>query len=748
MPIFGNRRNTQDLMSNGLHDVLLRNGMTASITQDADGHYKMTVQSITPGGRSPEITYNLSAQQVERMMNWGNNSQNNAAYRTFTDIVKNDFLIKSNSKFYTGASYAGGSTVRMMGRHFGYKDEYKVSPGALSTDGWGFYFKGQQNNQQQTRRRDSGLPEVYITSIINLDKTTVKGVVFPKEPPVPYSKEITSDAYFTNEKWQKVLLSHGIGVGDSTNRATGQNEKMLVIKSSDLRKAVGYKLTDEQYKKLTAEHVDGKNGVPLQERLDIINTVIGQDFNTKLTKEMLDSNERVSLNATPAARQQIEAPLLAAERRQAEQQRMQRENDRIRQDLNAVNGRDISTIMGARGFFQPLDHGREIVVGEIRVDNAAGARMVKAESQLTGADFLVAMKRTGIYIDPSTNTVTIEGENGKTQKSVFVNIDDYTMRMLTADSFKGTGPSAEERMETIRAAIERQQPELLKNNVWQTQWLPLAKDNFNEIMDGKLTMTDIPKGYVMSAVINGQLVQKDISQKEYDKFRGLDDKHRLMLFDQLFKEVSIKDRNGRHGDDLYKAGDLAADIRQEQNIAHATTNEVDGETLKEINARKGFYTEYKGGRQVEVGNVAVAEKETGKYEMTAFIDGQAVSHEISKKEFEKFMAMDDYHRLKMFAKVFPEVAVKTNPEDRVNFGAALLAGMTAVTQAVQEGLFRQPAEPRPSVYVTETHAHAVFTKPGVTDVPPMDPAMMAAMHADAQLSNIPTEQSQDIHRGV
>ena len=47
-----------------------------------------------------------------------------------------------------------------------------------------------------------------------------------------------------------------------------------------------------------------------------------------------------------------------------------------------------------------------------------------------------------------------------------------------------------------------------------------------------------------------------------------------------------------------------------------------------------------------------------KYRMTAVIDGEVVSHEISQKQYEKFMALDDLHRMKLFSKVFKEVDMK------------------------------------------------------------------------------------------
>lgn len=50
--------------------------------------------------------------------------------------------------------------------------------------------------------------------------------------------------------------------------------------------------------------------------------------------------------------------------------------------------------------------------------------------------------------------------------------------------------------------------------------------------------------------------------------------------------------------------------------------------------------------------------------MTAIIDGERVSHEITQKQYDKFMAIDDYHRLKLFSKVFGEVDMKSRDRPR------------------------------------------------------------------------------------
>ena len=66
-----------------------------------------------------------------------------------------------------------------------------------------------------------------------------------------------------------------------------------------------------------------------------------------------------------------------------------------------------------------------------------------------------------------------------------------------------------------------------------------------------------------------------------------------------------------------------------------------------------------------------------KYRMTAIINGEAITHEIKQKDYDKFLAVDDYHRMKLFSKVFSEVDMKTRPETNAGLGTKILAALTA-----------------------------------------------------------------------
>lgn len=72
-----------------------------------------------------------------------------------------------------------------------------------------------------------------------------------------------------------------------------------------------------------------------------------------------------------------------------------------------------------------------------------------------------------------------------------------------------------------------------------------------------------------------------------------------------------------------------------------------------------------------------------KYKMTAIINGSMVSHEITKKQYEEFHRVDDYHRMKLCSKVFDEMDMKNIPGlagSRMSF----LEGL-AVTLGIMRG---------------------------------------------------------------
>ena len=643
-------------LSTGLQEVLRKNGMQAHISLAKDGGREL----IVLGHDSPVLTYKLNEKQVENLMGWGTTYENKKAYNTFASIVKDDFYMPQN---FVSASNAFGRVA--MGLHgyrighgeYGYdarparrtpwfapfsrqgrgwagdfvgyaprtegfhlrrigdhayrpwgggpmvteRPDNRVKPGEMLSGGYGFYFKGHQKE----------------TPVEVLDQISIEPKIKPLEAAprpqgqgIPYSSVITSDVYFSNDKFQEVLKSHGIVIDEA--------KKTLTIQSNLSKVDLQYDLKPEELQKLMANKVSGKGGVSVDARLAIINEVIGKDFDSKLTKDMLETKELVSLDLKPEVRQEVEAPFIEQERRIAEQQRLaearaeqRREYERIERDPNAINGREIQTILGNKGWFQPVANGREMVVGEIRVDK----------------------------------------------------------------TLNGT--------------------------------------------------------YVMEAEVNGRLLAHSISAKDYQKFLELDDAHRLKMFDKVFNEVEIKSAHGEslYQDDLYLAHDGQNIVHQKEvDIQNATSNRVDGAALLEFNERKGFYRERAHGREVEVGNIQVDPTANGKYKMTAVINGQTISHEITQKQYDKFLAVDDYHRMQLFSKIFNEVDIKTRPGEGHNLGAALLAALVVGGEVMRDGL-SVPHEPRPEIY--ETRTGPVYHKAGV-----VSPADVAAANFRSEEANL------------
>ena len=656
-------------LSTGLQEVLRKNGMQAHISLAKDGGREL----IVLGHDSPVLTYKLNEKQVENLMGWGTTYENKKAYNTFASIVKDDFYMPQN---FVSASNAFGRVA--MGLHgyrighgeYGYdarparrtpwfapfsrqgrgwagdfvgyaprtegfhlrrigdhayrpwgggpmvteRPDNRVKPGEMLSGGYGFYFKGHQKE----------------TPVEVLDQISIEPKIKPLEAAprpqgqgIPYSSVITSDVYFSNDKFQEVLKSHGIVIDEA--------KKTLTIQSNLSKVDLQYDLKPEELQKLMANKVSGKGGVSVDARLAIINEVIGKDFDTKLTKDMLETKELVSLDLKPEVRQEVEAPFIEQERRIAEQQRLaearaeqRRESERIERDPNAINGREIQTILGNKGWFQPVANGREMVVGEIRVDK----------------------------------------------------------------TLNGT--------------------------------------------------------YVMEAEVNGRLLAHSISAKDYQKFLDLDDAHRLKMFDKVFNEVEIKSAHGEslYQDDLYLAHDGQSIVHQKEvDIQNATSNRVDGVALLEFNERKGFYRERAHGREVEVGNIQVDPTANGKYKMTAVINGQTISHEITQKQYDKFLAVDDYHRMQLFSKIFNEVDIKTRPGDGHNLGAALLAALVVGGEVMRDGL-SVPHEPRPEIY--ETRTGPVYHKAGV-----VSPADVAAANFRSEEANLGVPgPDEGIRRGI
>ena len=469
-----------------LQDLLQRNGMHAQIVENG-GQFALVVQ----GHDSPVLTYNLTRNQLQALTDYGTNHANKKAYNTFAAIVARDFDAPRNFVHARNANgrvamglhgyrigvgeygrtpmdgyharmpmgwhamdrggfhhpFLGWTPRQQMGYHMRrigneayfagapmtpVRPDGRIKPGELSAGGYGFYYKGGQQQLSHTQQQ-------VVDPLAEL-RTALPPVQFierkPSDTGIPYKEAVTSDVYFTNEKWQEVLSSHGIIVD--------AEKKSLTIQSSESPADLQYDLNPEELRVLTANDLKTAS---VQQRLDVINSVIGGDFADQVTKEMLDGKQTLSITMRPEALAEIkqslgiiEPQLQTIEQERVQEQQLQQTQDMpLRQDPGlppltegaSVHGEDLQMEAAGKGWYREGAHGREVHVGEIRVEP------VRTE--------------------------------GKTEQD----------------------------------------------------------------LQGEVK-------YRMTAVINGEVVSHEINARQYDKFMALDDEHRMKLFAKVFPEVDIK----------------------------------------------------------------------------------------------------------------------------------------------------------------------------------------------------------------
>ncbi|MGL5253904.1 MAG: hypothetical protein ACRC9L_02605 [Brevinema sp.] len=472
-------------LSPELQEILLKNGMQARIHASSNGF-----QLVVQGHDSPLLSYNISEKQLQALTDWGTNFANKKAYNTFTSLVNNDFDMPKNfvharnangrvamglhgyrigvgeygrnpaPTFRQGwratcmggpASFLGwtprqqdGFHLRRIGGNLYYpagapivanRPDGRMKPGELQSGGYGFYYKGSQATALQPKEDVLKDLQAVIKPVEVKPRTT--------QPAQSYKEVITSPVYFTNEKWEKVLASHGLII-DSEH-------KTLKVQSAGAQADLQYDLNPEELTKLTSNSI---KEVPVEQRLEILNDILKEDFQNDITMDMLNSKQSINIPLTQQAQQEINQQLgiglppaqELGNGQGVEKQNIQDEQFSIRPELGSLqeggvrmDGKDLQYINDNKGWYREGRHGREVSVDEIRVE-------------------------------PIANQNTPASATAK------------------------------------------------------------EKDSQSE---GK---------YRMTAVIDGKVVSHEITQKQYDKFMAIDDYHRMKLFSKVFPEVDMKSR--------------------------------------------------------------------------------------------------------------------------------------------------------------------------------------------------------------
>lgn len=424
-----------------LRELLRKNGMRAQLAVEQD-RYKLLVQ----GHDSPMLSYDISEQQFRALGDGGSNYANKKAYRTFNQIVGKDFDVPSS---YVAARNVNGRVA--MGLH-GYRErpvsyppmgylgwtprqqeglhlrrmagvavtpivaehaDGRLRPGELQSGGYGYYYKGSGTDPLQEMQQ-------ILPQTVSRPR--------PQELAKPYNELITSNVYFTNEKWQQVLASHGILVD--------AEKKTLTIQSTATQQDFVYNLTDEEVRKLTDNSL---KSTPMKERLGILNHVISGDFQDKITMDTLNSREPISLWLKPEVEAQLNSRRTADDRIEVTTDPLagQHHAPTLDPEQGYANGRDLEAMNDRKGWYREGKHGRDVEVGDIWVEKTPKSTPEKVQDNAKEQKQKQSDEEQKFTYRMSAviNGEVITHDISKKQFDKYMAVDDYQRQRMMSKIF-------------------------------------------------------------------------------------------------------------------------------------------------------------------------------------------------------------------------------------------------------------------------------------------------------------------------
>ena len=764
-----------------LQSVLHANGMQAHISLSETGTYQLV--TISHNSSQPRY-YDLNEKQLNALVNGGTNAWNKNAYNTFVSIVKDDYYIPGS---WVAAKNANspvnhglwGHTI--MDGEYGYRDprfrpfagpgfgkfdnsllgflfgggryhirrvegrpyfansapvvierpDGRLKPGELKSGSYGFYDKGNQKKDALSNLEVDVKPRV-------LERP--KGKALPLKDYINgYSTLLT----FSGAGFAEVLSSHGIVVD--------KDKKTLTIKSDGVNRNLEYALTDEELNTILNDklrftdtrgkkkQVYNKNAPNISERLDVINKVIANDFADKITMNHLQSKDYINIKLKP----ETEAALGLTEAKANEYNRnidvLELNMQDMRQDyktgfvdkwntIGVVDGRMLPENMG---FYLPMNKGRRVTVGEIQAYPTNDG------------------EKTSYRMTAVVNNQLMSREISKDDYNRFLNYDEEHRLQLFDKVFDEV---------KIKSASNGQlEDKVYSGNIDSAKGVVSLKGDYC-LVSGKssaaITAAMAWKDEISGDYLINLRTNKDagmwsfkISQEQYNKFQYATDEERASLLSTLLPSDAKSNEKMKvvAASSIYQGGYMREqnanispkldrynlnDIREQTKITLLGDAYVNGESLENLKASKEWKRSGEHGRDTQVGDIAVeklkdakGQEIEGKYKMTAVIDGNVFSHEITEKQYNKFMTVNNLQRMKLFDKIFPEVEMKTKPENRFNLGAALLA---AVTTGV--GVMAIASESRPHHRPVVFESGPVFSKPGVVSAAEVSASIYESMN--------------------
>lgn len=730
---YANGRGNVLELNRELQRLVERNGLFAEIQMDKiTGKATLVVQGNRGYATSPVMQYKITQEQMARLMNggWGGlGSADRKAYETFNSIIRKDFIppeswvvaknfglnrFGENGFSYVNMGWGGIPMVkrpyglymapeRMDGRRPGESRAMRLLSNGSYVSTAGYVWRGNM--------------QVHQAIINNEPKIEIKDIA-PKAAPRPEllewkaSQLSDSPLYLTFAAQNDVLKNHGIIIRETKKNPDDEKTvKQLVIQAKDTRVDIRYTLTEEEYKELT------KDDVKLEARLKTLNNIIKNDWKEPVTIDMLNKNGYVNLTYKEGKKEEYERAFIEYDQRQAAikaekegiaqvQKEIAIERNRIASMSNAIDGRDISSVLKDRAFFfdNKGTHSRQITVGEIRADH-----------DVDNSKYLEAMAQHNVVKDYGITQKILEDKDGN--KDTLISIQQRVEKDYQQLKDK---------------AIVTNTPLTLNEKETLTR-LEKLNNEIKDVIDGKsnkITAVERPTlaayppekdRYVLRAVVNGEWQEKELTKKEYNRFLEYDNAHRLKFFADKFDNIKI-DKGYDNSYEIVKGRDGKIYRAEDINTQHAKAQYVNAQILSELAPEKGLFADQKGGREKQVGIIKVQEfkgvnirqileeqnteeskallKELNKksgpkeniYVMTAWIKANGdkqyteVKHFISQKEYNQFKTADDLQRIKMAGKIFNEFDVKTRQEYKVSAGQVLKSILNGIGAVALGGL--------------------------------------------------------------
>lgn len=496
------------------------------------------------------------------------------------------------------------------------------------------------------------------------------------------------------------------------------------------------KFTDTRGKK---KQVYNKNAPNISERLDVINKVIANDFADKITMNHLQSKDYINIKLKP----ETEAALGLTEAKANEYNKnidvLELNMQDIRQDyktgfvdkwntIGVVDGRMLPENMG---FYLSMNKGRRVTVGEIQAYPTNDG------------------EKTSYRMTAVVNNQLMSREISKDDYNRFLNYDDEHRLQLFDKVFDEV---------KIKSASNGQlEDKVYSGNIDSAKGVVSLKGD-HCLVSGKssaaITAAMAWKDEISGDYLINLRTNKDagmwsfkISQEQYNKFQYATDEERANMLSSLLPSDAKSNEKMKvvAASSIYQGGYMREqnanispkldrynlnDIREQTKINLLGDAYVNGDSLENLKASKEWKRSGEHGRDTQVGDIVVeklkdakGQEIEGKYKMTAVIDGNVFSHEITGKQYNKFMTVNNLQRMKLFDKIFPEVEMKTKPENRFNLGAALLA---AVTTGV--GVMAIASESRPHHRPVVFESGPVFSKPGVVSAAEVSASIYESMN--------------------